>query len=335
MSETLREWANALQGRRIIVLGDIIADEYLLGSAHRISREAPILILKHRNRELRLGGCGNAANNVRDLGGEVRIIGILGKDDPGEETLHLLKNQGIDTTGVLQLPEAETTIKTRILAGQSNTTMQQVIRIDREWKEAISDKVTTSLINQLNEMVDETDAILVSDYGLGVVTPKMVEAVNTLANTHGARDGGLPVLVDSRFGLRCFQGITAATPNEVEMETIIEQEDKENIDQEELYQKAAAFRKQQDFGGLLLTRGKNGMVLFEEDNPPKSLEVFGGDDVADVTGAGDTVIGTFSLALAAGAEMWVSAQLANIAGGLVVMKRGTATVHQHELLEAL
>lgn len=335
MSETLRGWANALQGRRIIVIGDIIADEYLLGSAHRISREAPILILKHRNRELRLGGSGNAANNVRDLGGKVRIIGVLGKDTPGEEALHLLKSYGIDTTGVLQLSEAETTVKTRVLAGQSNTTMQQVVRIDREWEGTLSDEVITHLINQLNEMVEETDAVLVSDYGLGVVNSKMVEAINTLTHTHGTRDGGLPVLVDSRFGLRCFQGITAATPNEVEMKAIIEREDKENIDEETLYQGAAALRKQQDFGGVLLTRGKNGMVLFEENNPPKSLEVFGGDDVADVTGAGDTVIGTFSLALAAGAGMWVSAQLANITGGLVVMKRGTATVNQRELLEVL
>ena len=335
MSEHLRGWAKALRGRRVVVLGDIIADEYLFGSTHRISREAPVLILKHRNRELRLGGGGNAANNIRDLGGEVQIIGILGEDAPGEEILELSRSRGIDTTGVLQLPDVDTTVKTRVLAGQSNTTMQQVIRIDREWEGKLSSKVTAHLIDRLNEMAKEADAVLISDYGLGVVHTKVVEAVNALARDRAARDGGLPVVVDSRFGLRGFRGITAATPNEAEMREVIGQVGKEYLEDETLYREVAAVRKRQEFGGLLLTRGKNGMVLFEGENPPQSLRVFGGDDVADVTGAGDTVIGIFSLSLAAGAGMWESAQLANIAGGLVVMKRGTATVTRRELLEVL
>ena len=335
MSEHLRGWAKALRGRRVVVLGDIIADEYLFGSTHRISREAPVLILKHRNRELRLGGGGNAANNIRDLGGEVRIIGILGEDASGEEVLELSRSRGIDTTGVLQLPDMDTTVKTRVLAGQSNTTMQQVIRIDRDWEGKLSSKVTAHLIDRLNDMAKEADAVLISDYGLGVVHSKVVEAVNALARDRAARDGGLPVVVDSRFGLRGFRGITAATPNEAEMREVIGQVGKEDLEDETLYREVAAVRKRQEFGGLLLTRGKNGMVLFEGENPPQSLRVFGGDDVADVTGAGDTVIGIFSLSLAAGAGMWESAQLANIAGGLVVMKRGTATVTRRELLEVL
>lgn len=335
MSEHLRGWVKALRGRCVVVLGDIIADEYLFGSTHRISREAPVLILKHRNRELRLGGGGNAANNIRDLGGEVRIIGILGEDASGEEILELSRSRGIDTTGVLQLPDMDTTVKTRVLAGQSNTTMQQVIRIDREWEGKLSSKVTAHLIDRLNEMAKEADAVLISDYGLGVVHSKVVEAVNALARDRAARDGGLPVVVDSRFGLRGFRGITAATPNEAEIREVIGQVKKEVLEDETLYREVAAVRKRQEFGGLLLTRGKNGMVLFEGENPPQSLRVFGGDDVADVTGAGDTVIGIFSLSLAAGAGMWESAQLANIAGGLVVMKRGTATVTRRELLEVL
>ncbi len=344
MSDLLRGWVEALRGRRVVVLGDIIADEYIFGSTYRISREAPVLILKHRDRELRLGGGGNAANNVRDLGGEVRTIGILGEDAPGEEILELSRSRGIDTTGVLQLPDVDTTVKTRVLAGQSNTTMQQVIRIDREWEGRLSDKVTALLIDRLNEMAKEADAVLISDYGLGVVHPKVVEAVNVLATDRAARDRGLPVVVDSRSGLPGFRGITAATPNEGEMREAIGQVGKhvpeslnrgKELDDENLYREAEAVRKRQDFGGLLLTRGKNGMVLFEGDNPPQALSVFGGDDVADVTGAGDTVIGAFALSLAAGASMWVSAQLANIAGGLVVMKRGTATVSRREMLEVL
>jgi rfaE bifunctional protein kinase chain/domain len=312
-------------------LGDVIADEYLLGLTSRVSREAPVLILKRHSRELALGGAGNAANNVRALGGEVRLMGWVGDDALGGEVLDLLKEKGIDASGVLRLPGIETTCKTRILAGGVNNSMQQVIRMDREWEGDLPAQAVDRLATVLRETADQVDAILISDYGLGVVGPRMIEAVNALAKEKSAGNGGFPLLVDSRYQLSSFQGVTAVTPNEFEMREVLGK----GLSRKALFQESETLRERKGFRGLLLTRGKNGMVLFEESQPPQTLDIFGSDDVADVTGAGDTVIGTFTLAMASGATMWESARLANIAGGLVVMKRGTATVSQKELLEAL
>lgn len=331
MNPSLRARAGSLRGRRVLVLGDIIADEYLMGLTHRVSREAPVLILKHQSREVRLGGAGNAANNVRALGGEVRLLGVLGDDALGREVLDLLEERGIDASGALRLPGVATTCKTRILAGGVNTALQQVIRIDREWEGEIPGDALDRLGAGLREMAEEADAVIISDYGLGVVGPRMIEGVNTLAAEKCASKGGLPVLVDSRFRLMHFRGVTAVTPNEVEMSEAVGGP----LGEEALFREAERLRDRMGLRGLLLTRGRRGMVLFEAGRPPRPLGIFGSDDVADVTGAGDTVIGTFALALAAGADLWESTQLANVAGGLVVMKRGTATVSQEELLEAL
>jgi rfaE bifunctional protein kinase chain/domain len=256
---------------------------------------------------------------------------MVGDDGRGREVLDLLKKKGIDSGGVLCVPGVETTCKTRILAGGVNTAMQQVIRVDREWEGDIPEDVLQRLDASLREMAEEADAILVSDYGLGTVGTRMIEAVNALAKEKSASNGGLPILVDSRHRLGEFRGVTAVTPNEPEMREILGGP----AGEESLFRESDALRERMGIGGLLLTRGKKGMVLFEADREPQTLDIFGGDDVADVTGAGDTVIGTFALSMAAGAGMWDSARLANIAGGLVVMKRGTATVSRDELLEVL
>ena len=335
MDADLRGRAQAFGGRRILVLGDLIADEYLLGTTHRVSREAPVLILRHRSREVKLGGAGNAANNVRALGGEVSVLGLLGDDDAGREVLDLLQERGIDASGVVRLPEFETTVKMRILAGQTNTTMQQVIRIDREGEGGVPRETADRLARALRERAETADAILISDYGLGAVGPVIIQAVNALAEEKCASNGGLPLLVDSRHGLIGFRGVTAVTPNEAEMRAVLEGRQGAALGDDDLFREAEALRERMGIQGLLLTRGKHGMVLFEAGRPPQSLDIFGGDDVTDVTGAGDTVIGTFCLSLAAEAGMREAARLANIAGGLVVMKRGTATVSQRELLEVL
>ena len=335
MDADLRSRAQAFGGRRVLVLGDLIADEYLLGTTHRVSREAPVLILRHRSREVKLGGAGNAANNVRALGGEVSVLGLLGDDDAGREVLDLLQERGIDASGVVRLPEIETTVKMRILAGQTNTTMQQVIRIDREGEGGVPRETADRLARALRERAETADAILISDYGLGAVGPVIIQAVNALAEEKCASNGGLPLLVDSRHGLIGFRGVTAVTPNEAEMRAVLEGRQGVALSNDDLFRETEALRERMGIQGLLLTRGKHGMVLFEAGRPPQSLDIFGGDDVTDVTGAGDTVIGAFCLSLAAEAGMREAARLANIAGGLVVMKRGTATVSQRELLEVL
>ncbi|MDP6618519.1 MAG: PfkB family carbohydrate kinase [Nitrospinota bacterium] len=335
MDADLHGRAQAFGGRRVLVLGDLIADEYLLGTTHRVSREAPVLILRRRSREVRLGGAGNAANNVRALGGEVSVLGLLGDDDAGREVSDLLQERGIDASGVVRPPEIETTVKMRILAGRTNTTMQQVIRIDREGEGCVPREAADRLARALRERAEAADAILISDYGLGAVGPEVLRAVNDLAKDKRAANGGLPVLVDSRYGLRGFHGVTAVTPNEEEMHAVLGDPPNAAEDDDKLFREAEALRERMGIQGILLTRGKHGMVLFEAGRPPESLDIFGGDDVADVTGAGDTVTGTFCLSLAAEAGMREAARLANIAGGLVVMKRGTATVSQRELLEVL
>lgn len=335
MDADLRGRAQAFGGRRVLVLGDLIADEYLLGTTHRVSREAPVLILRHRSREVKLGGAGNAANNVRALGGEVSVLGLLGDDDAGREVLDLLQERGIDASGVVRLPEIETTVKMRILAGQTNTTMQQVIRIDREGEGGVPRETADRLARALRERAETADAILISDYGLGAVGPVIIQAVNALAEEKCASNGGLPLLVDSRHGLIGFRGVTAVTPNEAEMRAVLEGRQGVALSDDDLFRETEALRERMGIQGLLLTRGKHGMVLFEAGRPPQSLDIFGGDNVADVTGAGDTVIGAFCLSLAAEAGMREAARLANIAGGLVVMKRGTATVSQRELMEVL
>ena len=330
----LKDRVQEFTGRRIAVLGDIIADEYLLGQTSRVSREAPVLILKYHSRELSLGGAANAAHNVKTLGGEVSLIGVVGEDPLGEEVLGLLEAEGIKTQGVVRAPEASTTCKTRILAGGLYTAKQQVLRIDREWEGEYTRPTTEKLLASLKRATRRAEALVVSDYGLGVVKGPVLAAVNRLAEEAGAASPQprLPlVTVDSRHNVLAFRGVTSLTPNEVEVQEVLGN----HLPEERVLREGEALRRRLGARGLLLTRGSRGMILFEGGEAPRPLSIFGSDEVADVTGAGDTVISAFTLAQAAGASMWEAAQLANIAAGLVVMKRGTATVTAQELLEVL
>lgn len=330
----LKDRVRDFSGRHVAVLGDIIADEYLLTQTSRVSREAPILILKYHSREVSLGGAANAAHNVKALGGEVSLIGVLGEDPLGEEVIALLKAKGIETQGVVRAPEASTTCKTRILAGGLYTAKQQVLRIDREWGGEYTESTSKRLLASLEEASRRVEALLVSDYGLGVVKGPVLSAVNRLAEEACAaspRPRPPLVTVDSRHNVLAFRGMTALTPNEVELKEVVGNP----LPEERVFREGEALRRRLGARGLLLTRGSRGMVLFEGGEAPRPLDIFGSDEVADVTGAGDTVISAFTLAQVAGASMWEAAQLANIAGGLVVMKRGTATVTAEELLEVL
>ncbi len=330
----LKERARDFSGRRITVLGDIIADEYLLAQTDRISREAPVPILKYRSRELSLGGAANAAHNVKALGGDVSLVGIVGEDHLGKEILKLLETEGVDTQRVIRAQEAATTCKTRILAGGFHTTKHQILRIDRESEGEYAKTTTERLLASLEEALQGAEALVVSDYGLGVVKEPVVAAVNRLAERALAASSNPRsplVTVDSRHNLLAFRGITALTPNELELQEVIDN----HLPEDRIFQEGEALRRRLGARGLLLTRGSRGMVLFEAGEEPRPIGIFGLDKAADGTGAGDTVISAFTLAQAAGASMWEAAQLANIAGGLVVMKRGTATVSARELLEAL
>lgn len=314
-------------GRRVVVVGDLIADEYLYGKPARISREAPVLILRFTDREVRLGGAANAAHNVHALGATVLPVGLLGPDAAGDEVHALFRQAGIGIDSVFREADRPTPVKTRIMAGGYQATRQQVVRLDREPEGGIAGPAETRLVEALRAVGANADGFLVSDYGYGTVTPRVYETVLDLARARKA-----PVSIDSRYELPRFRGATAATPNEPEVEALTGQE----LTDEAAVEKAGrAVLERLDARLLLLTRGSRGMALFEREGPVTFMPIHGTDEIADVTGAGDTVISTFTVALAAGTAPGEAAWLANVAGGVVVMKRGTATVTVPELAAAL
>lgn len=323
----LGEIIGRLGGRRVVILGDLITDEYLYGKPARISREAPVLILRFTDREVKLGGAANAAHNVRALGADAVPVGVVGADEAGRDVERLFAGAGIPTHGLVRVADRRTPVKTRIMAGGYETTRQQVVRLDREPETALSATVERALVERLQAVGAEAEAFLVSDYGYGAASPRVFEALSAVA-----RERGAVVAVDSRYDLLRFGGVTAATPNEPEVEALTGTE----LTDETAVEKAGRqVLEQLDARLLLVTRGSRGMAVFEREGPVTFLPIHGSDQIADVTGAGDTVISAFTVALAAGAAAVDAAWLANVAGGVVVMKRGTATVSPGELRAAL
>ncbi len=312
---------------RIMVVGDLIADEYLYGKPARISREAPVLILRFTGRQVKLGGAANAAHNVHALGATARAVGVLGRDVAGDEVVRLCREAGIDTDGILRVPGRLTPVKTRLMAGGHESTRHQLVRLDREPEAGMPLEAETEIIERLRTLGRDVDAFLVSDYGYGTVSPRVFDAVLALSRAQGTL-----VAVDSRYDLPRFRGATAATPNEPEVEALVGEE----LDDEPTVEKAGrAVLERLDARFLLITRGNRGMALLEREGPVTFMPIHGSDEIADVTGAGDTVISAFTVALAAGAPPGEAAWLANVAGGVVVMKRGTATVTPQELADSL
>jgi D-glycero-beta-D-manno-heptose-7-phosphate kinase len=314
-------------GRTVVVVGDLICDEYLVGRAARISREAPVIILRFAGRDVRLGGAANAAHNVHGLGARAVPVGVVGRDAGGDELTGLFRATGITTEGVVVDAGRTTPVKTRILAGEYQSTRQQVVRLDREPTGEMTPITEDGLLARVTDLVARADAVLVSDYGYGTVTPRLFERIRSLG-----RRRDIPVTVDSRYDLLRFPGVTAATPNEAELASL----SGTDVDTERDVDKAGRHVLERlDARMLLVTRGSRGMALLERDGATSFLPIHGSDEIADVTGAGDTVIGAFTLALASGGSGAEAAALANVAGGLVVMKRGTATVSRAELARAL
>jgi len=313
--------------RTVLVVGDLITDEYLIGKPGRISREAPVIILTFRERDVRLGGAANAAHNVAALGARVVPVGVIGRDRAGEELLALFETSGITREGIVTEPGRTTPMKTRIMAGGYQATRQQVVRLDREPAGEVMPATEDALMGRLSALAPTADAVVVSDYGYGTVTPRVFEHVQGIARRRNAI-----VNVDSRYDLPRFHGVTAATPNEAELGDLTGHP----VDDERAVEKAGRqLLERLDAGMLLITRGSQGMALLEREGGASFIPIFGTDEIADVTGAGDTVISVFTLALASGATPLQAATLANVAGGLVVMKRGTATVSRAELRQAL
>jgi len=317
-------------GRRVAVIGDLIADEFIYGRVARVSREAPVLILQYDSTEVLPGGAGNAANNVAALGGRAQIIGLTGDDEPGRRLHASLRH--VDTRGLLSPRGYSTPVKTRILAGGVHTAKQQIVRIDRAVSNNIDDKTRAAFARTALNAAGECDAILMSDYGTGLVTPDLASALAKKVNAR-ARRRPVPVLIDSRYNLLKFRALTACTPNESEVEQILETKIGDNV--RALERAGRELLKRTRMNAVVITRGSRGMAVFEPGRPTIHVPIYGSDEVADVTGAGDTVIATMTLAIAAGGSFYEAARLANYAAGLVVMKRGTATISSDELRDAI
>lgn len=311
--------------RRVVVIGDLIADEFIYGQIARVSREAPVLILNYDSTEIVPGGAGNAAANAAALGAAVRAIGLAGRDEAGERLTDTLKRRKVDVRGLLRPPRYPTPTKTRILAGGIHSAKQQVVRIDRAAAALVSDGARDRFAARVLQAIVHCDALLVSDYGSGLVTPALV--------TEAQRRMRGPVLVDSRYNLLRYRRMTACTPNESEVEQALGIRIGDNT--RILERAGRELLRQTRASAVLITRGSRGMALFEPNQRTVHIPIVGSDQIADVTGAGDTVIATMALALAAGATFEQAARLANYAGGTVVMKRGTATVSAAELREAI
>jgi rfaE bifunctional protein kinase chain/domain len=321
---------DAFATTRVAVFGDLIVDEFIYGELSRVSREAPVLILDYDSTEIVAGGAGNAASNVAALGGTPAAIGAAGRDETGRRLLETMRRH-VDVSGVVRPARYRTPTKTRILAGGVHSAKQQVVRIDRATRPAYADADRRAIESRLLRACAKADALLVSDYGTGLVTPAAVARARAKLRR---RDGSAgPVLIDSRYALLRFRGMTACTPNESEVEHLLGIRIGDNLRILERAGRELLARTRGRF--VLVTRGSRGMALFERDRPTIHIPIFGSDQIADVTGAGDTVIATMTLALAAGATFYEAARLANYAGGLVVMKRGTATVSADELRAAI
>ncbi len=326
---------------RVAVVGDIVADEFLSGQISRVSREAPVLILRYDATRVVPGGAGNAANNVAALGGRVDVFGLVGRDEAGRALAGSFPRQ-VNTRGLVKPAGYRTPSKTRVLAGGIHSAKQQIVRIDREPSGSPDPKTIDAVQSAVLKAARDADAVVLSDYGYGLVTPELAtalgNAVQQTGRTRAPGAGGTlppfaPVLVDSRYNLGAYRGLTACTPNEPEVEQLLGV--KINDDAQALERAGRSLLRRSRMQAVLVTRGSRGMALFEPSARTRHIPIYGTDEIADVTGAGDTVMATMALALAAGASFYEAARLANYAGGIVVMKRGTATVSAQELRDAI
>jgi D-glycero-beta-D-manno-heptose-7-phosphate kinase len=320
----LLDIVGAFSKQTICVAGDLVLDEFVSTEISRVSREAPVLILRHRRTESFPGGAANAASNLADLGARVVPVGVVGGDEAGRALLGYFRQKHIDTSRIVRLRDWVTTTKTRTLAGWTHTTEQQVLRVDREPAGPLPARVQETLTAKARGVARRASAVLVSDYGLGAVTPELVRGL-----------GGKRIALDSRFRLLEYagMGVTAATPNEPELEAAYGE--KIGTDRAKLEELGRRAMDGLGLGSLVVTRGKDGLAVFERGAEVRHIPIFGSDAPVDVTGAGDTVIAVFTLALAAGASPLEAAHLANYAGGIVVMKRRTATLTRAELEAAI
>ncbi len=308
--------------KTVVIVGDLVADQFLNGTISRVSREAPVFILRHDDTQTVPGSAANAAVNVASLGGKSVLMGFAGRDANGELLLNSLREKGVDAGRVVIDDSVTTTTKIRVLAGQHYAARQQVIRIDYEASPQVADDLKQQLRENLAAAGKTADAIIISDYNYGAVFPELFADALAIAK---ARE--IPLVVDSRFRLAEYSNITSATPNRDEVEQILGV----NFTADDCEQ----LRARLEFESLLVTNGNQGMQLFTNDAAPLTIAAVGSAEPVDVTGAGDSVIAVFALGLASGLSFADAARVANHAGGIVVMKKGTASISPTELIDSI
>jgi D-glycero-beta-D-manno-heptose-7-phosphate kinase len=318
-----RELIDRFKDRRICVVGDIIADVYIYGKPHKLSREAPVVVVKYEEEKTYPGSAGNTINNLIALGARVFPVGCLGKDDAGDWLMdYFCRHSTVEPTGLVR-HDGRTVTKTRILAGDTHTSKQQVIRVDKESEGPISGAIRADLLARLADIIPRVDAIILSDYEYGLIDAAIIEQVIDMAR-------GKIVVGDSRYNLQRFSGITLITPNESEAYELAGLDSRVPVEEV-----GARILASMSLGALLITRGNKGMCLFLKDGKVHHIPIWGGDEIADVTGAGDTVASAVTLSLASGADFYTASMVANYAAGVVVMKRGTAVVTADELRKVI
>ncbi len=317
---------DAMAGQPVVLLADLVADVFITGIPKRISREAPVLILSYQDERLTPGGGANAVANVAALGGKPLPMGVVGDDSHGQRLLRELQRLEVPIQGIAIRPGYRTPTKVRILGGGRHSIKQQIVRYDIEETLTLNAEERECFADFLARRTGEAKVAILSDYGYGSVEPGMLSQMRAALGERAI------LLADSRYRLGEFLGVDGATPNEEEAEAMLGE--KIDDDPERLEAAGRCLRESLDARFLLITRGSRGMSLFKPELSAH-LPVSGTDQVADVTGAGDTVIGTFALALAAGADPLEAAILANYAGGVVVMKMGTATCSPEDLKRAI
>ncbi|UCF56416.1 MAG: D-glycero-beta-D-manno-heptose-7-phosphate kinase [Deltaproteobacteria bacterium] len=320
--DDLKKYIDRFSDTKIVVVGDIIMDEYIWGDVSRISPEAPVPVVEIRQETKMLGGSANVINNIASLGGKPILCGVIGDDPMGRETVDKVKNLGLRTDGIITEPGRPTSIKTRVVAHN-----QQVVRFDRESRKRLGSESVKRILDFIQQMQDSYDAVIVADYGKGVISAELMEGLKSLV-----LDSGAIIAVDPKTGnFECYQGLDVITPNHHEAGAFCRME---IVDEESLERAGRQLLSELNCRCVLITQGKDGMTLFENGGeishiPTVARKVF------DVTGAGDTVISTFCLGLASGMDPKSAAIISNFAAGIVVGEVGTSTVKAEELKKVI
>ena len=311
----------------ILIIGDMVADVYLKGNISRVSREAPVLVLEHAGEKVVPGGAANVVHNVATLGGQAFAVGLIGNDKAGSGLRAILNDKNVETTGLIVEENRPTITKTRIIAGGSATVSQQIVRIDQEVKDSILKQSEESFINILKQVIDKIDAVVLSDYGSGMLSDKIRSFI-----IESCQEKNIKTIVDSRYDILKFEGVSFVKQNEAEAAKAV---GFELTSEDAVVTAGKILLEKLQAEGIIISRGEQGMSLIQDNGEIHHIPVVDKSEVFDVSGAGDTAVAAFILAIASGAKPVEATKIANFAAGIAVRKLGTATVSNEELNEVL